>query len=139
MARHATRNRPAGEEQSGEEQQPSQDAPQMAGGAEGVLAQEGSPGIPQVDPDDPQRKREAVRYMVTDGPRDSSGKIRFYSQGYVVGLPPGKIVTGATHPLKELRDQGITLQRIPDVVDEEPKRDLPPLQPEELTQLPESA
>lgn len=83
----------------------------MPGGAGGMpeavnpyASQASTAGRPQIQPDE---------FMVTDGPRDGNGSIRYNSDGYMVGLKPGKIVSAASHNLDGMRKQGITLSPMP--------------------------
>jgi hypothetical protein len=118
MARHSATKK----EDESVEGSETPESPSIPGGAAGVtIAGQVESAAQQVQTmsDDPARNLQAPRYMVTDGPRDGSGSIKYYSDGYVSRLHPGKIVTGATHNLKEMRDQGIRLERVPDEIVEE--------------------
>ncbi len=98
----------------------------------GEASPQGAPLAPQNTTEQAQaaahtRQLQPEKWMITDGPRDPQGKIRYHSQeGYLVGLAPGKIITTATHSLVHLRGQGIVLQRVPDEVLEEELPELPP-------------
>jgi hypothetical protein len=134
MGRHATAAAKKEREEAEEQQEaaaaegdasaqqdarPDMDAPSMPGGAPGAPGAVNLPVAPRVE-EEGDRNREAKRYMIVDGPRHGNdpSKVRFYSQGYVASLPVGKIVTGVTHNLKELRDQGIKLEAMPDIIEE---------------------
>jgi len=87
------------------------DAPSIPGGSAGLPGEEETHKEPQqraTPRNEPERK--AKQYMVTNGPRSHDGLIPFTSEGYMVHLRPGKIVTEATHDLALMRRQGITLE-----------------------------
>lgn len=94
----------------------------LPGGAAGLPASEVPARMqPNSGPaDGKDRTRQAKRFMVVDGPRDGSGKIRFHDKGSgMVSLLPGREVTDATHDLSAMRKQSIRLEAIPDEVVEE--------------------
>lgn len=100
----------------------------MPGGAAG-MPDNGPMPISARNPyaNDSMEKRttsKAKEWMVTNGPRTADGKIRFNSDGYMVGIPAGKIVTAATHNLESMKAQGITIEPMPEeveVTDDEPE------------------
>lgn len=119
--------------------------PQVQVAARSQVIPGGAAGVPTVDEGprfQPQVVRgpevRAQRYMVVDGPRDGTGRIRYMDRGsYLTSLSPGKEVTGNTHDLGHLRGQGIKLELIPDIIEEE---EVPPTVtevPAEVTEVPE--
>jgi hypothetical protein len=101
----------------------------IPGGAAGVPAALNE--VPRFQPEvlrqeEGDRYRQPRRYMVVDGPRDaSSGKVRYNDPHCgLVTLSPGKEVTENSHNLAGMRAQGIRLEVIPDIVEDEPAPEL---------------
>jgi hypothetical protein len=104
---------------------PASEAPAIPGGAAGMPA----PLDPYARPPSQRPEEKADEYMVTDGPRNVDGRIRYHDPGSsVVLLPHAKIVTAATHDLAAMRRQGIVLEPMPKEVpveEDEPEPEAP--------------
>ncbi len=123
MARHNARSGArASSPAAAEAQQPSA-MHEIPGGAAGVSSVDDT--APRFRPDVVEdrggdRSRTAQRYMVMDGPRGGDGKIRYNDRtSGLVMILPGKEVTGATHDLAHMRSQGIRLDAIPDIIEDD--------------------
>lgn len=123
MARHNARSGARASGPTAQEAQQPRAMNEIPGGSAGVTSVDDV--TPRFRPDrveaqEGDRYRKAQRYMVTDGPRSDSGKIRYNDRiSGVVLLLPGKEVTGATHDLAHMRAQGIRLEVIPDEIVED--------------------
>lgn len=102
------------------------DEPQIPGGAAGIPEKgEDSPRASvEYQPIDGTPQLQAKRFMVIDGPRGGDGKIRYQWDGSICSVPPGKIVTEASHNLNDMRRQGIRLELVPDIVEEDEPTEL---------------